>query len=93
MSAAAAKQQWGEAPADRRRVPAEARKSERLSIVTTRAIRDKLARVAALAGVSQSELAHDCLVRGLDGMDGVSDAQIEEVEAQQDDWRRSRGLA
>lgn len=78
--------------ADRRRVPEAERRGERLSIVTTRAVADKLARVAALAGLSKSEMAHDCLVRGLDGMDGVTDAQVDAAEAAQDDFRARRGL-
>lgn len=69
------------------------RKSERFTVVTTRVVVERLTRAAALAGMSKSELAHDCLLRGLDGIPGVSDGDIEAAEKRQETWRESRGLA
>jgi hypothetical protein len=77
---------------DARRVPENLRKDQRLSVVTTRAVVERLSRVAAHHGMSKSEIAHDCLVRGLEGLPGVEDAEIEAAEETQDNWRAARGL-
>ena len=74
------------------RVPAEQRKVARLTVVTTAAAMGRLERAAAYAGVSKSEFAAGLIDRGLEGLPGVGDAEIEEAERRQDSWREYRGL-
>ena len=74
------------------RLPDDKRKVARLTVVTTAATMGRLERAAAYAGLSKSEFAAGVIERGLEGMPGVGDAEIEEAARRQDDWRERMGL-